>query len=80
MIYTVLTYHEDSRQIAAHHVDALDGQEAMYKTAMEHGGELVVAIEGKKEEGPEGGLTFPGDGLVGAQSYIDTVDEVDEED
>ena len=82
MIYTVLTYHEDSRQIAAHHVEATDGQDALYKVAKEHGGELVVAIAGEvheafaaKEETEVGTLTFPGDGLVDAHEYIELMDE-----
>lgn len=82
MIYTVITWHEDSRQIAAHHIDAENGQDALYKAAKEHGGELVVAIAGEckaatnaSEEGVPGELMFPGEGLVEAQEYIELIEE-----
>lgn len=82
MIYTVLIHHEDSREIAAHHIDADDGQDALYKVAKEHGGELIVAISGEvheafaaKEETDVGTLTFAGSGLVDAQEYIELMDE-----
>lgn len=81
MIYTVLIHHEDSRQIAAHHVEAEDGQQALYKVAKEHGGELIVAIAGEvheafaaKEETEVGTLTFAGEGLVEAQEYIEMIE------
>lgn len=84
MIYTVLIHHEDSRQIAAHHVEATDGQDALYKVAKEHGGELIVAIAGEvheafaaKEKTEIGTLTFAGEGLVGAQEYIELIEEED---
>lgn len=86
MIYTVLIYHEDSRQIAAHHVEAEDGKDALYKVAKEHGGELIVAVAGEcheafaeEDETKVGTMTYPGDGLVDAQSYIETIDEETEE-
>lgn len=86
MIYTVLTYHEDSRQIAAHHVEANDGNDALYKAAKEHGGELIVAVAGEcheafaeDDETKVGTMTYPGDGLVDSQSYIETMDEEAEE-
>lgn len=82
MVFTVFLYHECSRQTAAHHIEADDGQEALLKAAKEYGGELVVAIAGKcqeamsaTEEGVVGMLTFPGDGLVDSQSYIETMEE-----
>lgn len=84
MIYTVLIYHEDSRQIAAHHIDATDGQEALYKVAKEHGGELIVAIAGEcheafaaEDENAVGTMTYAGDGMVCAASYIETIEEGD---
>lgn len=86
MIYTVLIYHEDSRQIAAHHVEANDGNGALYKAAKEHGGELIVAVAGEcheafaeDDETKVGTMTYPGDGLVDSQSYIETMDEEAEE-
>ena len=86
MIYTVLIYHEDFRQIAAHHVEANDGNDALYKAAKEHGGELIVAVAGEcheefseDDETKVGTLTYPGDGLVDSQSYIETMDEETEE-
>lgn len=86
MIYTVLIYHEDSRQIAAHHVEANDGNDALYKAAKEHGGELIVAVAGEcheafaeDDETKVGTMTYPGDGLVDSQSYIETMDEEAEE-
>lgn len=82
MIYTVLIHHEDSREIAAHHVDADDGQDALYKVAKEHGGELIVAIAGEckeathaSEEGKPGEIVFAGSGLVDAQEYIELIEE-----
>ena len=82
MIYTVLTYHEDSLQTSAHHVEAKDGQDALYKVAKEHGGELIVAVAGEcheafaeEEETKIGTMTYPGDGLVESQSYIEIIDE-----
>lgn len=82
MIYTVLIHHEDSREIAVHHVDADNGQDALYKVAKEHGGELIVAIGGEcceathiSEEDYKGKLVFAGSGLVDAQEYIELIDE-----
>ena len=86
MIYTVLIHHEDSREIAAHHVEATDGQDALYKVAKEHGGELIVAIAGKchesfseADESKIGTMTYAGTGLVDAQEYIELMDEEDPE-
>lgn len=82
MIYTVILWHEDSRQTAAHHIEAENGQDALYKAAKEYGGELVVAIAGEckeathvTEEGVPGELMFPGEGLVEAQEYIEMIEE-----
>ena len=87
MIYTVLIHHEDSREIAAHHVEATDGQDALYKVAKEHGGELIVAVAGEcreafaeDDETKVGTMTYPGDGLVNAESYIETIDKESQED
>lgn len=86
MIYTVLIYHEDFRRISAHHVEANDGNDALYKAAKEHGGELIVAVAGEcheafaeDDETKVGTMTYPGDGLVDSQSYIETMDEETEE-
>ena len=82
MIYTVITWNEDTRKTAAHHIEAIGGQDALYKAAKEHGGELVVAIAGEcreathvSEEGVPGELMFPGEGLVEAQEYIELIEE-----
>ena len=82
MIYTVLIHHKDSGEIAAHHVDADNGQDALYKVAKEHGGELIVAIAGEckeathaSEEGEPGEIVFAGSGLVDAQEYIELIEE-----
>ena len=87
MIYTVLIYHEDSRQITAHHVEAENGSDALYKAAKDHGGELIVAVAGEcheafseEDETKVGTMTYPVDGLVDTQSYIETIDEESEED
>ena len=86
MVYTVLIHHEDSREIAAHHVEATDGQDALYKVAKEHGGELIVAIAGEcheafseADESKIGTMTYAGTGLVDAQEYIELMDEEDPE-
>ena len=86
MIYTVLIHHKDSREIAAHHVEATDGQDALYKVAKEHGGELIVAIAGEcheafseADESKIGTMTYAGSGLVDAQEYIELMDEEDPE-
>ena len=82
MIYTVLVYHEHSRQVAAHHVEAEDGMDALRKIAKVVDGELVVAIAGEhreahhqSEEHKDGTLTFAGDGLVECDDYLKLFEE-----
>lgn len=82
MIYTVLILHEENRQVAAHHINADTGEDALLEAAKTHGGTLIVAVHGEcrevehvSEEGEPGHLTFPGDCLVEAESYIELCQE-----
>ena len=72
--FTVILMYEENGQVCADEVTAKTGEEALLKAAKDperEGCSLICAIKGKTE----GKLTFAGEGVVDASSYIETMEE-----
>lgn len=77
--FTVIGYYEESGQIFAHHVEANNSQHAFYVVAQEFPDAcFVVAIKGHQCE--EQSLTFPGEGVVDAETVLEQEDVFNSDD